>query len=30
VLKKHHRHLVVMLEIKPKTGAPISKALVLE
>jgi len=30
LLKKHHHHLVVTLEIKPKSGAPVSKAIVLE
>ncbi len=30
LLKKHHRHLVLTLEIKPKTGAPVSKAIVLK
>ena len=30
LLKKYHHHLVLTLEIKPKTGAPISKALVLK
>jgi hypothetical protein len=30
LLKKHHHHLVLTLEIKPKTGAPVSKAIVLK